>query len=129
MRGVALAFLLSLMCAGGAGACFWKDRELRSESGWLLARAGAQAEEYAASFNGEAADQEMATFEQRRAVLEKAHLWHQLQALLIIASVLLAFLTYLLNVFRGVRPVGEARAMEALAVANARQEPVSVATS
>jgi hypothetical protein len=119
-----------LLCAAGAGACFWKDRQLRTESSWLLARAGAQAQEYAASFNGAFADEEMVILEQRRSVLERAHTWQQGQTLFVIASVLLAFATYLLRVFQGVRPVGEARAMEALAIASSREEqvPAQVAT-
>ncbi len=120
---VALTCLLSLLCAAGAGACFWKDRQLRTESGWLLARAGAQAEEYAASFDGARADEELAIMAQRRDVLERAYHWQQGQALFIIASVLLLFLTYLFRVFQGVEPIGEARAMEALAVASSRDEP------
>ena len=102
-RSVAVAILLSALCAGGAVASHLRAQEHRNQAQWLLARGNAQAEEYAATFDGAAADQQLGTFEHRRQVLDQAHLWHRLQLLAILASVIFAFSSYVLFLFKRLR--------------------------
>jgi hypothetical protein len=93
---VTLAVLVSFAFAGGALACYFRAAHLRGEAQWLLERGAAAAEAYAHSFDGTLADSQLFTFEQRRAVLERALLWQRGQLVLILASVVAAFCSYLL---------------------------------
>lgn len=106
MRGFTVAVALSLACAGGAAGCYWKVHTLRADSGWVMARATAQADEYVESFDGSLADRELATLDEYRAVLERAHGWERGQELFVIAAVLALFAAYLLRVLGRVEEVG-----------------------
>ena len=68
-----------------------------------MARGQAQAQEYASSFDGAFADQQLASFEERRVTLEHAQLWQLLEKLLVLLSVLGAFSSYVLYLFRRLR--------------------------
>jgi hypothetical protein len=91
-----VALLLSLACGAGATGCYLRAGSLRTEAEWLLARGQAQAQEYARSFDGDYADQQMVTFEQRRASLERAQVWLLFEKLLILMAVVGGFASYVL---------------------------------
>jgi hypothetical protein len=98
-RSVAAAIAVSLLSAGGAVACFYRSSQLRTDGEWYLARGNAEAEEYASTLDSAVAEKQLATFEQRREILEKAHVWQRLQLLLILCSVVAAFGSYVLYLF------------------------------
>lgn len=102
-RGMVVAVAIACLCAGGAVQCFLKASELRSEARWLLARGNAQADQYAATFDGTVADSQLSTFAQRRAVLERADRWQRLQLVLVLATAIAAFCSYVLYLFRRLR--------------------------
>jgi hypothetical protein len=91
---------VAVVSAAGAGWCHWKAEGLRSEAQWLLARGQAQADEYARSFDDALAVQELQTFAERRAVLERAHLWQRWQALGVVLAVVAGACAWLLSVLR-----------------------------
>ena len=98
-RSVLVAIAISGCCAAGAVGCYLKAARLRSDGAWYLARGEAQAQEYAATFDGAVAENELATFEERRVVLERSHLWQRLQLILIMAAVVGAFSSYVLYLY------------------------------
>ena len=100
---VAIAVTVTVLCAGGAVACFLKASALRSEARWLMARGEAMAAEYNRSFDGAFADSELSSFEQRRGVLERALVWQRFQLVLVLGSVGSAFCAYLLYLYRRLR--------------------------
>lgn len=102
-RSVAVAIAVSVLFAGGAVASFVQAHRLRGEARWLLERGEAQAQEYAATFEGSHADEQLGTFDKRREVLERAHLWQRLQMVFILAAVIAAFSSYVLYLFRRLR--------------------------
>ncbi|MDQ3264791.1 MAG: hypothetical protein M3Y59_14165 [Myxococcota bacterium] len=102
-RSVAVAILVSMLCAGGAVASFVQAQKLRTEANWLLARSAAQAQTYAETFDGSAAEEQLGTFEERREVLDRAALWQRAQMLLVLAAVIAAFSSYVLYLFRRLR--------------------------
>lgn len=71
-RNAGLAVLAATLLALSGAACFAYSRKLHGEARWLLARGNAAAQEYLASFEGARVDAQLAAFEQRRAVLERA---------------------------------------------------------
>ena len=102
-RSVLIAIAISGLCAAGAVGCYLKASRLRSDGAWYLARGEAQAQEYAATFDGAIAETELATFEQRRVVLERSHLWQRLELILIMAAVVGAFSSYVLYLYYRLR--------------------------
>lgn len=92
--GIPIAAAAAVLFAGGAVGCFVKAHQVRAEAGWLLERGTAQAQAYAQTFESAIVEQELATFEQRRAVLDRAHLWQQGVAALLLLSVLAALAGY-----------------------------------
>lgn len=102
-RSVTLAILFAVLFAGGAVGSFLQAQKYRTDARWLLERGTAQAQEYAATFDGSHADEQLSTLEQRRQVLEQAHLWQRLQLLSILASVIAAFSSYVFFLFRRLR--------------------------
>lgn len=95
-RSAALAICLSLGCVALAVACTARARHLDSKGAWLLHRGSAEAAEYLSTFDGKYVDQELVTYEERRAVLERAHLWRRGATSLVMAAALLAFASYVL---------------------------------
>ena len=102
-RSTTIAIAVSIALAGGAVASYLQARKLRDEAQWLMARGDAQAQQYAATFDNTAAEQQLSTFEKRRLVLEHAQKWQLLQMVLVMASVLSAFSSYVLFLFRRLR--------------------------
>ena len=102
-RGMAVAALISLLCALGAVGCFLRSRQLKSEAAWLMARSNAEAAEYARSFDGQYADKQLATYDDRRDALERAHTWQVGQMLLVLSAVIAAFASYVFFLFRRLR--------------------------
>ena len=102
-RGMTVALCLSVAAVAGAAGCYARARALHADAEWLMARGQAQAQEYASSFDGAFADQQLASFEERRVTLEHAQLWQLLEKLLVLLSVLGAFSSYVLYLFRRLR--------------------------
>ncbi len=98
-RSVASAIAVSLLCGGAAVACYFRAASLRTDGEWFLARGNAEAEEYASSLDSAVAEKQLASFERRREVLERAHRWQRLELLLILSSVVAAFSSYVLYLF------------------------------
>lgn len=94
-RGVVVALLFSALAAGAAGACAWQDLRLRADAAWSLERSVAQAQVYAQTFDGKAADAQLKSFSQRRSVLERAHWWQRGVILGVLVSVLSGLAAYL----------------------------------
>jgi hypothetical protein len=87
-RSVATAVSLSVACALVAGGCWWRAERLSAQAAWLLLRGNAEAAEYTSTFDGRHVDQELTTFQERRAVLERALWWQHGATALELASVL-----------------------------------------
>jgi hypothetical protein len=102
-RSVAVAIGVAVLCAGGAVGCYVRAQQLRGEAAWLMARGNAEAQDYAASLDSATAANQLKTFEQRRAVLERAHLWQRGQMLLTLSSVAAVIASYVLFLFRRLR--------------------------
>ncbi len=102
-RSVAVALLVCLGSGAGAVWAYGKASQLRSDGNWLMLRGNAQAEQYANSFDSEAAETQLQTFEQRRVVLEQAHFYQRVQMMLVLLSVVAAFSTYILWLYYRLR--------------------------
>jgi hypothetical protein len=102
-RSVRVALCVSALAAASSVTCWWRASTLRTEAEWLMARGNAQAEEFANTLDGAVADQQMGTFEARRSVLERAHLWQRLQLLSVMLTVVAAFSTYVLHLLAKIR--------------------------
>lgn len=102
-RSVPIAISVAVLAAAGAVGCYVQSTKFKTEAQWLLERGTAQGEEYAATLEGSIADRQLATFEERRAVLEQAHLWQRGQLFLILLSVIAAFSSYVLYLFARLR--------------------------
>jgi hypothetical protein len=102
-RSVLVAAGCSLLTGAGAVACFLKTSQLRTEAGWLMARADAQAAEYSSTLDSAIAETQLATLELHRAVLQRAYTWQRLEMLLILAAVVSAFCAYFLHLYHRLR--------------------------
>jgi hypothetical protein len=102
-RSVAVAVTLAVVAAGGAVASHVRSRQLKSDAEWLMARGSAQADEYATTLDSRVAEAQLATFDDRRAALERAEIWHRTEMLLILLAVVSAFSSYVLYLFRRLR--------------------------
>jgi hypothetical protein len=95
-RSVTAALCISLLSAGAAAYCYTRSDALQVQGQWLMERGTAQAEDYANRLDGAAADAQLKSFAERRAVLERAHRWQRGMMLGIFASVLAAVSAYML---------------------------------
>lgn len=95
-RSVTVALCFSLLSAGAAGFCYTRADALQVQGQWLMERGTAQAEEYARKLDGTAADAQLKSFAERRAVLERAHRWQRGMMLGILAAALAAVCAYVL---------------------------------
>ncbi len=102
-RSVAVSMVVAAVCALGAVGCYVRASELRSDAAWLMVRGNAEAIEYANSLDSATATTQLATFEERRVVLERAHLWQRGQMLLVLATVGAAIASYVFFLFRRLR--------------------------
>ncbi len=94
MRKLVVALIVFALAAAGAVISFERMSRLRSESRWLLARADAHGSDYSASLDGSFVDTELATFDLRRTLLERAHRWQRLEILCALLAVAAAFCGY-----------------------------------
>jgi hypothetical protein len=103
-RSVAAAVAFTVLSAGGAIGSYVRASSLESEADWLLLRAQAEAAQYASSFNGAYAEKQLATFEEREAlVMGRAARWRLVQMVLVLMSVVGLFASYVLYLFRRLR--------------------------
>ena len=93
-RSVALAVGLSLGCAGLAVGCTLRAERLHARAAWLLVRGTAEGAEYTSTFDGRHVDQQLLTFQERRAVMERAGAWQRGATGLLMASALLVLASY-----------------------------------
>ncbi len=100
MQKLNVALLVFGLSVAGAAFSFARMSRLRTEASWLLATADAYAADYGASLEGSFAEAELASFEQRRAVLERAHRWRQLEIACILAAAAAALTAYALYLVR-----------------------------
>jgi hypothetical protein len=98
-----VALIIFLLSAVGAVISFEKMSHLRSEAGWLLARADAHGSDYAASLESGFVDTELATFDQPRRLLERAHRWQRLEMACVLLAAAAAFCGYGLYLLRRAR--------------------------
>jgi hypothetical protein len=99
-RSVTAALCISLLAAGGAGFCYVRADALQVQGQWLMERGTAQAQDYAQRLDATAADAQLKTFAERRAVLQQAHNWQRGMMLGVLASVLAAVSAYMLFLLR-----------------------------
>jgi hypothetical protein len=99
-RSVTAAVCVALLSVGGAGYCYTRAADLNSQARWLMERGNAQALEYADRLDNSVADAQLKTFAERRAVMERAHLWQRGQMLGLMAGVLAALAAYMLHLLR-----------------------------
>ena len=131
-RSVALAITLSVATAGGAAACYARSTQLKSDAKLIQLRANAQAAEYASTFDGQYADQQLGTYELRRQVEERSEQWKRAQMLLVLAAVVLAFGSYCLFLMARLREqllqgTGEHEELDAALAASKRRPSQPIA--
>ena len=80
-RGVLLAWMWTVLSIAAAIASTVHMQPLRRESDALLVRSRAHADAFASSFDGQFADRQLDTFQQRRDVVSRVQLWQRLQLL------------------------------------------------
>jgi len=80
-RGVLLAWMWTVLSISLAIGSTVKMQPLRRESDALLLRSRAHADAFASSFDGQFADQQLDTFQQRRDVVSRVQSWQRLQLL------------------------------------------------
>lgn len=102
-RSVAISIAVAGLFALSAGGSYLMAKSLRTDAEWLMARGNAQAQEYASTLDSEKAQTQLATFDERRGVLERAHLWQRLQYLLTLAAVIAVFASYTFFLHRRLR--------------------------
>lgn len=113
-RNVTVSVLLSVLCAAAAAGAFIRAGKLQSEAGWLLERGTAQGMNYAASFDNVHAEAQLASFAERREVLEAVHRWNTVGQLFVLFAVLGAVCSWALYLYfrlsRTMERVGESAA-------------------
>jgi len=100
MNGVTSAVCVTALSVVVAIGCFSRAHVLRQDASWLLERSQAQAVEYAQSFDGAVAEQQLRTFEQRRTVLERAHVWQRVQMIAVLVAAVAGLCAYALYLLR-----------------------------
>lgn len=80
-RGQLLAWTWTVLSLSTAVLSTVRMQPLRRESEALLARSRAHADAFASSFDGQFADQQLDTFQQRRDVVSQVQGWQRLQLL------------------------------------------------
>jgi hypothetical protein len=80
-RGVLLAWLWTVLSISAAIVSTYRMQPLRRDADALLVRSRAHADAFASSFDGQFADQQLDTFQQRRAVIARVQAWQRLQLL------------------------------------------------
>lgn len=90
-RSVIIASLVGFVAVLAAVGCQLRARALQTDAGWLLERAQAMADAYVHTFNGAYVDRQLSTYEERRALLDRAHLWHEGTVAFLLLAVASAF--------------------------------------
>ena len=80
-RGVILAWMWTVLSISAGVLSTVRMQPLRRESDALLVRSRAHADAFASSFDGQFADQQLDTFQQRREVMSRVQSWQRLQLL------------------------------------------------
>ena len=80
-RGVLLAWIWTVLSISAAVGSTVRMQPLRRESDALLVSSRAHADAFATSFDGQFADQQLDTFQQRRDVVSRVQSWQRLQLL------------------------------------------------
>ena len=80
-RGVLLAWMWTVLSISAAVVSTVRMQPLRRESDALLVSSRAHADAFATSFDGQFADQQLDTFQQRRDVVSRVQSWQRLQLL------------------------------------------------
>ena len=80
-RGQLLAWAWTVLSLSTAIVSTVRMQPLRHESDALLVRSRAHADAFASSFDGQFADQQLDTFQQRREVVSRVQAWQRLQLL------------------------------------------------
>jgi hypothetical protein len=80
-RGVLLAWAWTVLSIAAAALSTVRMQPLRQQSDALLARSRVHADAFASSFDGQFADQQLDTFQQRRDVVSRVQSWQRLQLL------------------------------------------------
>jgi len=80
-RAVLLAWLWTALSISAAAVATVRMRPLRQESDALLVRSRADADAFATSFDGQFADRQLDTFQQRRDVVTRVQSWQRMQLL------------------------------------------------
>lgn len=104
-----MACLIFILSAAGAAISFRKVSQLRSEASWLSLRADAHAANYAASLESSLVDTELISFDQRRALLVRAHLWQRLEIVCVLFAAAAALFAYGFYLLRRARQYGMAQ--------------------
>ena len=78
-RGVLLASLWTLLSIAAAAVSTVRMQPLRRESDALLVSSRAHSDAFASSFDGQFADRQLDTFQQRREVVSRVQSWQRLQ--------------------------------------------------
>lgn len=130
-RSVTAAICVAVLSAGVSGYCYTRASELQSQARWLMERGNAQALDYAERLDNTVADAQLKTFAERRAVMERAHLWQRGQMLGLMAGVLAALAAYMLHLLRRLDSQLDDASVEAppellsAPVASSKPEPTS----
>lgn len=112
-RGVLLAWLWTVLSISAATVSTFRMQPLRREADALLVRSRAHADAFATSFDGQFADQQLDTFQQRREVISRVQAWQRLQllgGLGTFAGLFAVWLLWLLRKLQADLALGEARA-------------------
>ena len=80
-RGVILAWTWTVLSISAGILSTVRMQPLRRESDALLVRSRAHADAFASSFDGEFADRQLDTFQQRRDIVSRVQSWQRLQLL------------------------------------------------
>ena len=96
-RSVLIAVALAVLLVAGAVTSWFQAASCRKDADWQLARGNAAAAQYAQSFDSAVGEQQLATFERRREILEQEHGWTRLEMVCVLAALTAGFASYLLH--------------------------------
>jgi hypothetical protein len=99
-RGQLLAWAWTVLSLSTAIVSTTRMQPLRQQSEALLVRSRAHADAFASSFDGQFADQQLDTFQQRREVVSRVQGWQRLQLLGALGTVGGVFAAWLLWMLR-----------------------------
>jgi len=80
-RSILLAWLWTALSISAATLATYRMQPLRRDADALLVQSRAHADAFATSFDGQFADQQLDTFQQRRAIITRVQSWQRLQLL------------------------------------------------